>query len=91
MYQPMIPAIYKNLENRNMQRMEKVVYIGSFGAVFLYILISVFGYLSFSTNPEQLEILRVKQNILELDFKHNVYFEASIICLVVTIMSAGPL
>ena len=91
MYQPMIPAIYKNLENRNMRRMEKVVYLGSFGAVFLYVLIAVFGYLTFTNNPEQLELLRKKQNILELDYKGNFYFDISIICLVLTIMTAGPL
>ena len=91
MYQPMIPAIYKNLENRNMKRMEKVLLYGSSGAVFLYILISVFGYLTFVNNSEQLEILHTQQNILVLDFKKNLYFDISIICLVLTIMSAGPL
>lgn len=91
MYQPMIPAIYKNLENRNLKRMEKVVLRGSYGAVFLYILIAVFGYLTFAGNEEQLQVLEIKQNILELDFKNNFYFELSIICLILTIMTAGPL
>jgi amino acid permease len=91
MYQPMIPAIYKNLENRNLKRMEKVVLRGSYGAVFLYVLIAVFGYLTFAGNEEQLQILEVKQNILELDFKKNFYFELAIVCLILTIMTAGPL
>lgn len=91
MYQPMIPAIYKNLERRNFKRMEKVILRGSYGAVFLYILIAVFGYLTFTDRPEQLAILEVKQNILELDYKHNFYFDIAIVSLIFTIMTAGPL
>lgn len=57
MYQPMIPTVYKNLENRNLRRMEKVVLRGTNGAVIIYIMIAVFGYLTFVNNEEQLSIL----------------------------------
>ena len=64
---------------------------GSYGAVILYILIAVFGYLTFTTRPDQLALLKTKQNILELDYKHNVYFDVAVISLLFTIMTAGPL
>ena len=91
MYQPMVPAIYKNLENRNLERMGKVLLRASYGAVFLYIIIAVFGYLTFVGNSEQLSILRDKQNILELNYHDNIYFNIAVISLVFTIMAAGPL
>lgn len=91
MYQPMVPAIYKNLERRNLRRMGKVLYRGSYGAVLLYIIIAVFGYLTFVGKNEQLQILRIKQNILELDYLNNLYFNIAIISLIFTIMTAGPL
>ena len=91
MYQPMIPAIYKNLERRNFKRMEKVVLRGSYGAVFISILIAVFGSLTFTSSPDQLKLLEIKQNILELDYKQNFYFDIAVISLIFTIMTAGPL
>lgn len=91
MYQPMVPAIYKNLDNRNIERMEKVLLRGSYGAVFLYILIAVFGYLTFANNDEQLAILQEKQNILELDYQSNIYIDISMVWLIFTVMSSGPL
>jgi amino acid permease len=91
MYQPMIPAIYKNLERPNFRRMEKVVLRGSYGAVFMYILIAVFGYLTFAGDSEQLDVLKRKQNILECNYHQNFYFEIAMVSLIFTIMTAGPL
>ena len=71
--------------------MEKVVLRGSYGAVFLYILIAVFGYLTFTSDEVQLKILQEKQNILELDYHHNFYFDIALMTLIFTIMTAGPL
>lgn len=91
MYQPMVPAIYKNLERRNYRRMKKVISIGSYGAVLMYILIAVAGYLTFVGRPDQLKILAKRQNILELDYRNNFYFEIALVALVFTVMTAGPL
>jgi amino acid permease len=87
MYQPMIPAIYKNLERASFRRMEKVVLRGSYGAVFLYMLIAVFGYLIFSQDNDEMIILNEKQDIMEKNF----YFEIAITALVFTVMTTGPL
>ena len=90
MYQPMVPTIYKNLEKRNLSRMEKVLIRGTYSSVILYLMIAVFGYLTFVNNEKQLLILEKTQNILELDYQQNIYFDISLFGLTFTLMVAGP-
>jgi len=51
MYQVNIPSIYYELERRNYKSMSKVVSYGSIGAVILYIMVGIFGYLTFVDRP----------------------------------------
>lgn len=86
----MVPTIYKNLEKRNLSRMEKVLIRGTYSSVILYLMIAVFGYLTFVNNEKQLLILEKTQNILELDYQQNIYFDISLFGLAFTLMVAGP-
>jgi len=47
MYQVNIPMIYTELERRNSTQMSKVLIMGTFGAVVLYIIVGVWGYATF--------------------------------------------
>ena len=51
--QVVIPQVYGELVPQNYKRMRMVVFRGNFLGVFLYSLIGVFGYLSFTDNPEK--------------------------------------
>ena len=51
MYQVNIPMIYTELEKRNSKQMSKVLCFGTVGAVFLYIIVGVWGYVTFVDFP----------------------------------------
>jgi hypothetical protein len=48
MYQPNIPIIYIELENKNEKKMSKVIASGSLIAVIFYSIVGIFGYATFS-------------------------------------------
>lgn len=51
MYQINVPSIYLELEKRHYTTMSKVVGGGSIIAVFMYIVIGMFGYVTFVDDP----------------------------------------
>ena len=52
MYQINIPGIYKELTEKNMISMQKVLYFGTAGASTLYIIAGIFGLVAFAaSNP----------------------------------------
>ena len=51
MYQVNIPMIYTELEQRNSTQMSKVLIFGTVGAVLLYIIVGVWGYVTFINFP----------------------------------------
>lgn len=51
MYQPNIPAIYGELNRRHLHNMKKVLAIGTGMASVAYILVGMFGYVTFAKNP----------------------------------------
>ena len=51
MYQVNIPMIYTELERRNSKQMSKVLIMGTVGAVVLYIIVGVWGYVTFVDQP----------------------------------------
>lgn len=63
MYQPNIPAIYHELKRKNMINMQKVLWIGTGIATVVYIIVGMFGYVTFAMNPKVQEIMD-GQNIL---------------------------
>ena len=59
MYQPLIPAIYHELNNKSVKKMDKILYLGTIMASVAYILCGVFGYVTFS-NHEKVDYLMNK-------------------------------
>ena len=52
MYQPLIPAIYHELTNKSVKKMNKILYLGTGLASCLYIMVGIFGYVTFSNHRE---------------------------------------
>ena len=90
MYQPNIPIVYRELNNRNYQRMEKVIIRGSGSVVILYILATSFGYLGLVGNPEFLKTLIDKQNVLEIEYP-NWAMKLAVMLLLFAIFAAAPM
>lgn len=57
MYQPLIPAIYHELKNRNLKNMDKVLLSGTGIASIIYILVGMFGFITFTYNDKFDEIM----------------------------------
>ena len=73
MYQPVVPVIYTELNNRSRSKMRQILAIGSFFVVFVYITDASFGYLWASDSPQFLEALLEETNILRINFKSWLY------------------
>ena len=69
MYQVNIPMIYYELEKRNSKQMSRVLLGGSTAAVVLYIIVGIFGYLTFVSYPGGAEVALEDKNILEAPYK----------------------
>ena len=67
MYQVNIPLIYYELERREKKTMSSVLLRGSIAAIILYIMIGIFGYLTFIGQEQNLGT-----NILMAPYKGNV-------------------
>lgn len=48
MYQVNIPAIYSELVDKSSQTMNKVLFLGTLGASFLYLIAGIFGFVAFA-------------------------------------------
>ena len=60
LYQPNIPAIYTELKHKSLQRMDKVLVLATIISVSIYVLVGIFGYVTFADLPVEME----KVNIL---------------------------
>ena len=73
MYQVNIPMIYTELEKRNSKQMSKVLIFGTVGAVILYIIVGVWGYVTFVDYPGYTAEEALKDaNILEAPYPTSV-------------------
>ena len=90
MYQPNIPIVYRELNNRNYRRMEKVIVRVSGSVVVLYVFDSAFGYLCLVYKPKELDTLDKQSNVLEVNYG-NWAFNIAVIGLLFTIFAAAPL
>jgi amino acid permease len=73
MYQVNIPMIYTELERRNAKQMSKVLIFGTVGAVVLYIIVGVWGYVTFTNNPTVTAEEALKDaNILQAPYPNSV-------------------
>lgn len=63
LYQPNIPAIYLELKDKTFKRMNKVMIGATTVSASIYCIFGVMGYMTFSNQPEQMEL----RNILQVD------------------------
>lgn len=68
MYQVNIPCIYLEMEKRNLKTFAKVLSFGTTLAVLAYVVIGIFGYVTFVDNVEAL----MDKNILLAPYGNNV-------------------
>ena len=90
MYQPNVPLIYRELNNRSYNKIHKVLIIGSCGVVVIYVITWAFGYLGLVNQPEMLSILYIKSNILQIDYE-NWAFNIAILGLLFWVFAAAPM
>ena len=89
MYQPNIPAIYHDLKQKHMMNMQKVLWIGTGIATVVYIVVGMFGYVTFAMNPKVDEIMD-QQNILQADYGDNNTIKACLLLMLTVVLFASP-
>jgi amino acid permease len=89
MYQPNIPAIYHELKSKNMMNMQKVLWIGTGIGTVVYILVGMFGYVTFAMNPKVDEIMD-QQNILQADYGDNNTIKVCLLLMLMVVLFASP-
>ena len=57
MYQPNIPALYTELNRRNMKNMKKVIGVGTALATTLFFMAALGGYVTFVKHPDLHKIM----------------------------------
>lgn len=87
MYQNNIPLIYAELHHRSEAKMRRVILKGTLICAALYILIGVFGVLTFSDRPE----LLLRKNILEADYGTNPWMLIGNFAVLFACITAAPL
>lgn len=90
MYQQNVPMIYRELKIQKYSNMNKVVGVATIVVVLIYVIASTFGYLNLVNQPESLDELLEKKNILEVDYK-NISFTIAVCFLLLPIIAAAPI
>ena len=57
MYQPLIPAIYHELSDKSVKKMDKVLSLGTLLASVLYVMCGLFGYVTFANHSNVKELM----------------------------------
>lgn len=70
--------------------MSSIVAIGSSIVVFIYILVAVFGYLTWVGTPQE-KVMIQTMNILEVDYKDWDLFTLGVVLIFVSVVLATPL
>ena len=73
MYQPIVPIIYTELNNRSRSKMRAILAFGSIFVITIYILDATFGYLCSLQEDSYIQTLIEEANILKVDFKSYLY------------------
>ena len=89
MYQPNIPMVYRELNDKNYKRMEKVTARGAGAVVVLYLFAAIFGYLGLVSFPEGMQRLIQSNNVLEVEYG-NWAFNVAIIGLLFATFAGSP-
>lgn len=92
MYQVNIPMIYYELQERSYNRMSTVLIVGSSAAVVLYLIVGIFGYLTFNSVPGEsaMDVLSA-ENILQAPYNNAVPITVGNFALFFAILTAAPL
>lgn len=59
MFQMNIPMIYVELEKRDLKHMWKIMVRGTVGSTVAYLIVGIFGYVTFAAYPEVAEIMDI--------------------------------
>lgn len=73
MYQPSLPLIYHELQNKSKANMRKAIIIASVIVIIIYSIESSVGYLGVISQPELLNTLLSKKNVLEIDYNSTAF------------------
>lgn len=93
MYQPLIPAIYHELSEKNIKNMNTVLGLGTAITAVIYIVVGIFGWVTFTKNEFYTEIME-KQNILIADeyngYGNNKVMKACGFLILFVVLFASP-
>ncbi|CAI2361009.1 unnamed protein product [Moneuplotes crassus] len=90
MYQQNVPIIYRELNQKSYRKMSIVMISGTTFATFLYIVVSICGYLEIVGDQAKIEALRANKSILEVPFDKP-SFKVAKIALMLTVACGTPL
>eukprot|EP00347_Sterkiella_histriomuscorum_P013193 403365653 len=92
MYQGIIPQMYKELDRRSLNRMDRIILRSSYGIVLIYLVIGIFGYLTFSDKiSKQLMNPEHNGNILECDYQGSRLIQCARLSVIVSLIATTPL
>ena len=90
MYQPNIPMIYRELNYKSYNRMEKVISRGAGSVVVLYLFAAIFGYIGLVSNDVGLQTLIESKDVLEVKYNSR-FFNVAVLGLLIATFAATPL
>mmetsp|Transcript_1471 Transcript_1471/g.1717 ORF Transcript_1471/g.1717 Transcript_1471/m.1717 type:complete len:217 (-) Transcript_1471:217-867(-) len=90
LYQPTVPMIYNELQNKSKPRMRRVLIIGGIVVTILYAFDSVFGYLGVISQEALLNTLLTKKNVLEVEYG-SWAFNIAVLALLFTVIFSVPI
>lgn len=70
--------------------MSKVVINGNLVVVLIYILVSIFGYLTI-VGTENADTVERTANFLEVDYHGNIWFSIAVLAMLFSVFSATPI
>lgn len=90
MYQPCIPAIYHEMNNKSMPKIKRVLAIGTTIASVAYIIVGIFGYATFSKRADIDSLFTTSANVLYYYTNKSAAVEISLFSILVIVLLASP-
>ena len=90
MYQPNLPAMYQELQQRDFRNMKIILWTSTTIAVASYCLAGYFGFASFASYPD-VDSIMLKQNIFMAPYDNNYWILVSQLLLIAGLILATPL
>jgi len=89
MYQPLIPAIYHELKDKSVAKIDKVLCIGTTFASIAYIVTGIFGYITFANHTMVKELME-KRNVLDCYGPDVVLGKVCLLGILIIVLFASP-